>query len=74
MTNKATHDQDAGSTAKAAGIKYVTLRMPPDLHAEVTKMAGSLQHIRGQQVSINTLILELIGQGLDRLNSEIKKK
>jgi predicted HicB family RNase H-like nuclease len=61
------------SSAKAAGIKYVTLRMPPDLHERVTKMAGSLQHTRGQQVSINTLILELIGDGLDRLNAELNK-
>lgn len=68
---KATENQGE-STAKA-GVKYVTLRMPPELHERVTKMAGSLQHTRGHQVSINTLILELIGDGLDRLTAELNK-
>lgn len=72
MTTK--QSPTTGVTAKATGVKYVTVRMPPELHARVTKAAGSLQQFRGQQVSINTLILELIDQGLDRLNSELRQK
>lgn len=55
-----------GPVSSARTFKLVTLRIPPDIHQEVTTLAGKLQAHRGKQVSVNSLINEAIEQYIRR--------
>lgn len=57
--------QDA-PTSISRSFKLVTLRIPPEMHQDVTVLAGKLQAERSKQVSVNSLINEAIEQYLKR--------
>lgn len=58
--------QEASASTSTRTFKLVTLRIPPDIHQQVTVLAGKLQAERSKQVSVNSLINEAIEQYLRR--------
>lgn len=69
MTTDNSHDDATGNEEAATskpGWKIVTLRIPPDMHDEAKRLAGTLQSMRGVNMSINSLINEALAQYLKR--------
>lgn len=58
--------QEASAATSSRTFKLVTLRIPPEMHQDVTVLAGKLQAERSKQVSVNSLINEAIEQYLKR--------
>lgn len=58
--------EGSAATTSRTGWKLVTLRIPPEMHHEVTMLAGKLQFTRGKNVSVNALINEAIEQFIKR--------
>lgn len=69
MTTENSRDDAEGREETATskpGWKIVTLRIPPDMHDEAKRLAGTLQSLRGVNMSLNSLINEALLQYLKR--------
>ena len=63
---QANTDSEKPASSSGNGWKIVTLRMPPEMHNEAKRLAGTLQAMRGENMSLNSLINEAIEQYLKR--------
>lgn len=62
--DEVTAESPPASTSRT--FKIMTLRIPPEMHQELTLAAAKMQLFRGKQVSVNSLITLFIEQGIKR--------
>ncbi|MFB0827749.1 hypothetical protein ACEU07_20955 [Chromobacterium violaceum] len=58
--------------APATGVKTVTARVMPEMHADLTELAAAMSDLRNRPISLNSIVLTLLADGIERLKIDLK--